>query len=358
MHNFKNNFPALRQNTYLNTAASGLLSEELLEFRQEHDLDFLIGGSLFREKTDFYLTQTREALAGFFKAKPQNTALVPNFTFGLNLLLEGMPKKAKILLLENDYPDIYLSVETRDFDISYAKIDENLEANIEAAVTENQSEYFIFSIVQWINGVKIDLNYLHQLKEKFPQLILVADGTQYCGTENFDFENSALDVLGASAYKWLNAGYGTAFFLFKEAAKNLFKPKALGFGSTMGTYKEEKGNFIGKLEPGHLDTLNFGSLSAAINQITEIGLDTIENQIKSLAQKAKIEFQKLHLLEDTVVKRKIHSSIFNLKGDDALFQKLQKNNIVCSQRGSGIRVSFHYFNTEEDIRKLLDVLKA
>lgn len=358
MQNFTKTFPALNQYTYLNTAASGLLSEELLEFRQEHDLDFLIGGSVFREKTDLHLTQTRETIASHFNAKPERTALLPNFTFGLNFLLEGIPKGTKILLLENDYPDINLSVESRDFKISYAKIDENLEANIEKAVSENRPDYFIFSIVQWMNGVKIDLPFLHQLKEKFPQLVLVGDGTQYCGTEKFDFEKSALDVLGASAYKWLNAGYGNAFFFFKESAEKHFKPKARGFGSTMGRYKEEKENFIGKLEPGHIDTLNFGSLKVAIDLYNKIGNDFIEQQIRSLAESAKLEFEQLGLLEEMVMKRKNHSSIFNLKGDEKRFHKLQENNIICSQRGLGIRISFHYFNTEEDLAQLLKVLKS
>ena len=31
--------------------------------------------------------------------------------------------------------------------------------------------------------------------------------------------------------------------------------------------------------------------------------------------------------------------------------------MVCSQRGDGIRVSFHYYNTEQDLEQLLDLIK-
>lgn len=357
MKNLRKDFPVLERYTYLNTAASGLLSETLLDFRQEHDLDFLIGGSVFREKSDHYLAGARETVGDFFNCKPSNVALVPNFSLGLNLLLEGMPKKAKILLLKNDYPDINLAVESRDFDVCYAEIDENLEGNIEKAVEENKPEFFMFSIVQWINGIKIDFEFLKTLKQKYPDLILIADGTQYCGTESFDFENSALDVLGASAYKWLNAGYGNSFFLFKETVKKWFSPKALGYGSTVGKHKENENNFIGKLEPGHLDTLNFGSLKLALDLQTKTGVQVIQEQIESLSRKAKREFQNLGLLEEMVVKRKNHSSIFNIAGDDRLFRKLRENGIICIQRGNGIRVGFHYFNTEEELDFLVGVLK-
>lgn len=358
MKNLRKGFPALEQFTYLNVPASGLLSESVLNFRQEHDLDFLIGGSVFREKTDYYMTVARETTAEFFHCKPENVALLPNFTFGFNILLEGIPTDSKILLLQNDYPDINLSVESRDFALCYAEIDENLEANIEKAVNEHRPDYFAFSIVQWINGIKIDLEFLQRLKQQYPNLVLIADATQYFGTENFDFENSAIDVVGTSCYKWLNAGYGNSFFLFRDNAAEHFSPKPRGFGSTLGKYKEQKDNFIGKLEPGHLDTLNFGSLKTALDLQTQTGTDLIAEQISLLAEKAKTAFENRELLEDAVVNRKIHSAIFNIKGDDALFLHLQQQGIICSQRGNGIRIGFHYFNTEKELDFLLKVLDA
>ncbi len=357
MKNLRKEFPVLERFVYLNTAASGLLSETLLNFRQSHDFDFLIGGSVFRMKESKIITETRESLARFFNAQPIRVALVPSFSIGFNFLLEGVPEKSKILLLKNDYPSINLAVENRGFELFYAEINEMLEENILQAVIEQQPDFFMFSMVQYINGIKIDLEFLKTLKQKFPKLILVADGTQYCGTEIFDFKNSGVDVLGASAYKWLNAGYGNAFFLFSEKAEDAFSPKAKGYGSNMGKYKVDEQNFIGKLEPGHLDTLNFGSLKTALELQTKIGQSQIQEQISLLSNKAKKEFEKLGLLEEIVVRRKNHSSIFNIKGNEKLLQYLRENEIICSPRGNGIRVSFHYFNTERELDFLLKILR-
>ena len=47
------------------------------------------------------------------------------------------------------------------------------------------------------------------------------------------------------------------------------------------------------------------------------------------------------------------SSIFNLKGGDSLYNKLIANNIICSRRGSGIRVSFNFYNKKKEIDYLL-----
>ena len=357
MKNFKKQYPTLNQYTYLNTAASGLLSEAVFEYRQEQDLDFLISGSVFKDQQGKILTGVREAVGRFFNCAPNRVALTPNFSYGFNTLMEGVEKSKKVLLFKNDYPSVNWAVESREFEVCYADIDENLENNVAEVVEKERPDIFAFSLVQWINGIKIDPDFLKELKSKYPEMLLFGDGTQYCGTEEFDFEASGLDVLGASTYKWMNAGYGNAFFLFKDHMEDKILPRSLGFNSLQGKYKPHEGSLIGKFEPGHQDTLNFGSLKVAIEEIEKIGIDKIAEQVQSLASEAKSLFEEHDLLEEAVLKRKIHSSIFNIKGGDAVFQKLKNNQIVCSQRGEGIRVSFHYFNTSEDIKKLLKVIK-
>ncbi len=357
MKNFKKQFPVLSQYTYLNTAASGLLPESVFEFRQDHDLDFLISGSVLKDKQGEVLSGVREAVGGLFNCAPNRVGLTPNFSYGFNILMEGIEKGKKVLLLRNDYPSVNWAVESRDFEVCYAEIDENLEQNISQAIAKEKPDIFAFSLVQWINGIRIDPNFLRDLKKKYPHLLLFGDGTQYCGIEAFDFEASALDVLGASAYKWMNAGYGNAFFLFKDHMEDKIFPKSLGFNSLQGKYKPHEGSLIGKFEPGHQDTLNFGSLKAAIDLIHKVGMPNIHTHVEELSREAKGAFETEGLLEPAVVKRTLHSPIFNLRGDDALFQKLRSKNIICSQRGEGIRVSFHYFNTLEDLEKLLKALK-
>jgi selenocysteine lyase/cysteine desulfurase len=357
MENLRKGFPVLEQYTYLNTAASGLLPEQVWEFRQEHDLDFLLGASIFKEKKAHILTESRELLGECFGCEPQRVALIPNFSFGFNTLLEGLKKGDKALLLKDDYPSLTWPVDARNFDINYAEINEKLEENIAEAFESQQPDFFAFSIVQYINGIKIDLNFIRELKQKYPETLFIADATQFCGTEDFNFETSGLDVFICSTYKWLNAGYGNAFMLFKEGVEKKVAPKSLGFGSLQGKYKADEDNFIGKFEPGHQDTLNFGSLAAALNLIKTTGVSEIYSQISHLKTLAKTEFTKMNLLEEAVVKRSVHSSIFNIKGDDKLFQYLRSENIIVSQRGNGIRISFHYFNTEKELGILVKRLK-
>jgi selenocysteine lyase/cysteine desulfurase len=356
MKNFSKIFPVLNQYTYLNTAASGLLSTPVLEWRQEHDLDFLVMGSKLKEEQGKVLSAVREKVGKLFSCAPNRVALVPNFSYGMNTLLEGIASTEKVLLLEGDYPSVNWPFVARGFTVSYAQIDAKLEENVRTAFAKAQPDIFAFSLVQWVNGIKMNHAFLRQLKTDYPNTLFIADGTQYVGTEVFDFENSGLDVLGASTYKWMNAGYGNALFLFKEEVAKRVAPKTTGFNSIQGKYKPQEGNFLGHFEPGHQDTLNFGSLGAAIDLIHQIGMSTIQERIETLAKIAKAAFVERGLLEASVVDRSLHSSIFNLKGDQALIDRLEEQGILCIARGTGVRVSFHYFNTEKDLETLLAVL--
>ncbi|WP_238719073.1 aminotransferase class V-fold PLP-dependent enzyme [Pelagihabitans pacificus] len=353
-------FPVLSQCIYANTAASGLLYDGLLEWRQEHDLDFLIGGSRMKMKAMIEgIPEIRKRVGHFFNCKVENVALVPNFSLGLNMLLDGLDSKHRILLIESDYPSVNWPFEDRGFQVSYAKLDADLEANILEKVKSDDISVLALSIVQWVNGIQIDMDFLATLKKEFPNLLIIADGTQFCGMTDFDFEASPLDIMGTSAYKWLLAGYGNGFMFFKDGVEDRIALQSTGFNAANGNVDgKDNVRFAKRLEPGHLDTLNFGSLKFSLEFLNGIGMKTIERRLEVLSKKAKTAFTELGLLEESVVGRSSHSTIFNIKGDDALFQKFVENDVVCSQRGGGIRLSFHFYNTEAEIDAIVRILKT
>ena len=359
MEKARKEFPALRNQIYVNTPVYGPLYDSLFDWRQEHDLDFLLKASEMREKSLKTISDTRTTVGKFFNCKRENVALINNFSTGMNMLLEGLDNKQKVLLLENDYPSVDWPFASRGFPISYVKMDAHLEQHIRDSVKKENISILALSVVQWQNGLKIDLEFLKDLKKEYPDLLIIADGTQFLGTTDFNFENSAIDVLGASGYKWLLAGYGNGLMLFKDEVKDRCALKAIGFNAA-NARPELKNDirFARGFEAGHLSCLNFGSLKFSLDFLEGIGKDKIEAQNQKLSEKAKSEFTKLGLLQDAVVARKDHSTIFNIKGDDALFKQLTENDVVCAQRGDGIRFGFHFYNTEESINTIVRIIKT
>lgn len=357
MEDLRKQFPVLSKYTYLNTASSGLLSNDLIQWRREEDTKLNEHASVYRDTHKTQIESVRSAIALFFSAYTNEVALVPNFSFGLNTLIEGLSRGQKVLLLKNDYPSINWAFEHRDFDVCYANINENLEQNIEIAIAEHKPDILAFSLVQYLNGIKIDLEFLNQLKAYHPEILIIADGTQYLGTEPFSFSESGIDILGCSAYKWMLSGYGNGFMIIREEAQDRIFPDTIGFNSADGMYgKQNDILFVKRLEPGHQDVLAYGSIEQSIQFFKKIGMDSVSEKNNQLINFAKAEFSEKGLLEDSVLKRKQHSTIFSIKGNDAFFQKLKKNNIICSQRGDGIRVSFHFYNTKDEVQRLLDLV--
>ena len=359
MEKLRNEFPVLRNGIYANTAVYGLLYESLLDWRQEHDLDFLIHGSDMREKTLKVISDTRKAVGQFFNCKRENVALVNNFSTGLNVLLEGLDRKKKVLLVEGDYPSLNWAFENRGFEISYVQMVAKCEERIHEIIKKNHINVLALSLVQWLDGFYIDSEFLKRLKKEFPNLIIIADGTQFCGSVDFNFDDSGIDVLGASAYKWLLAGYGNGFMLFSDRIKDEVSIHNIGFNAANGDFENKDHIRFAKLfEPGHLSSLNFGSLKFSMDYFTKIGMDKITAHNQKLSEKAKSEFQELGLLDHKFKSRSIHSTIFNIKVDETTFQHLLDNEVYCAQRGQGVRLSFHLYNTEDDIDAIVKILKT
>jgi len=359
MEKIRKEFPVTRKGIYANTAVYGAMYDSLLDWRQEHDLDMLLHGSDMREKSLKILSDTRNTIGKFFNCKRENVALVNNFSTGLNFLLEGLKPKTKVLLLENDYPSVNWPFENRDFDISYVPMDVDLEQRIQDTIRTKNIEVLALSLVQWLDGFLINIDFLKELKKQHPNLIIIADGTQFCGTRSFDFESSGIDVLGASAYKWLLAGYGNGFMLFSDAVQDRFAVRSIGFNAANGEVdKKDSIHFAKKLEPGHLSCLNFGSLKFSLDFLQRIGMDAITEHNRALSLKAKQEFSQLGLLGQNLEHQKEHSTIFTVKGDELVFKKLLAHDVLCAQRGNGIRLSFHFYNKLAEIDEIVNILKT
>ncbi len=359
MENVRKQFPALRNQIYANTPVYGPMYDNLLDWRQEHDLDFLLKASDMRGKSLKTISDTRTTVGTFFNCNSENVALINNFSTGLNMLLEGLDKSQKVLLLKNDYPSVEWPFASRGFPVSYVNMDDELEQHIADVVKKENIAILALSIVQWQNGLKIDLDFLKDLKREHPDLLIIADGTQFLGTTNFDFEASAIDAIGASAYKWLLAGYGNGFMLFKDEVKDRCALKTIGFNAANARPEMQNDiRFARRFEAGHLSCLNFGSLKFSLDFLSGIGMEQIEQKNMKLAERARLEFTQLGLLQDAVVERQEHSTIFNIKGDESLFQLLSEKEVICARRGDGIRFGFHFYNTENDIDYIVRILKT
>ncbi len=348
-------YPIISRYTYLNTASHGLISKRLLAHRRMLDKRMHLEASLFTATRAQCIASVRTTVAHFIHADSLLTAVLPNLSIGYNLLMNELPVNSRFLLLENDYPSVHGTLNNKEFTRYYVPINEQVESHILEACKLHKPDFFCFSLVHYITGIMISLDFIRDLKVQFPDMVIIADLTQYVGVEEFRFRESGIDIILASCYKWLHAGEGNGFIAFKpKAIAQLISAKSK---IELTDIKDDLvTDFMAIFEPGHQDMIAFSTLQEAIKQAQELGWPFIETRTKSIGLLAKSAFTTRNLLDPAVVHRAQHSTIFNIKGDAALYKKLLDQNIITSLRGEGIRISFSYFNTKTDLDTLLAVL--
>lgn len=352
---FSSVFPVLKNYTYLNTAYSGLLSTDIAAWRAAHDNEFVMGGSNFREINATLIHSLRSNISNLFGSKEENTFLVNNFSIGFNTLLNGLDKKHRFLLLKEDYPSIRNPVISMAFDYREVTIDEKTERNIMNAIEDFKPTVFAFSMVQYISGFRMNSSFIKKIKAGYPNLLLIADGTQFTGTTVFNFSSSGLDALLGSGYKWLMGGYGNGYVFLSGQIKDELYSNLRNTAGTTGSWKNE--NYLSsRFEPGHLDTLSFGSLHQGLNYLQSMGMDFIEKTNELLCKKAREAFYSRGLIPGWMFERNEQSTIINLPLDTKTIERLNAARILGSIRGNGLRISFHFYNTTGDLDRFLETL--
>jgi len=336
-------FPPLKNTTYFNTAYVGLIPKALLQFRQAEDERYFLEGDQYKLDAYKTLDVKTEQVGHFFGAKASETLLVSNFSEAIRFTLSFLPANMRFLTLEEDYPSLTDAILEKGFDVVQIPISEKVEKSIAEALEKESIDILALSVVQYISGLEIDQEFLHSIKKKYPNLLIIGDGTQFLGTAPFSFTDSPFDVLAASGYKWLMAGFGNGVLFFSEQFLHRIKK----------SYSQIQEHYY----VGHFNLLATASLDKAICIIKERGF------AKSIARKEKLtlylkeSLDEFGLLPTWIKQRKKHSSIFTLPNNNKLYERMIQNKINVSLRGGQIRISLHYYNSQEDIDILTHFLK-
>jgi len=330
---------------YLDSAKASPLYFELLKWRNNYEKKFLIDKSEIRNDHERVVENVRFEVSSFFNVKNGDVFFNTSFSQSFQSLINELKPNPIFIVIENDYPAISDAIKKNNHKIIYVKNDENIEKNLESAVKIYNPDFLAISIVQWIDGIKLDLDFLKTLKSTNKKFTIIGDGTQFCGTSKFNFDKSPFDVVISSGYKWMLSGYGIAFILIK---KSFYKNKFIDLN---------KAQMKECFEMGHYDMLAIGSLSFSLKKL-EKSIDSIEKKLNEYSKILMSELAKLGLINKKIKNRIKHSTIFNIDDPNGkLYKFLSKNNFVCSQRGNGVRLSLNFFNTKSEIRTLIQTLK-
>ena len=355
-------YPQLEVATYLNTASSGLISKSGMEKAHKFHEELHKKGS---RKVEHFIAEElpmiRKTVSDFMDAPIHELAFIPNFSYGLCALIPAVSTLKRVLLFRDDYPSLIQPFLINDFDIHWVDGKDAFTIDLrelKESILQNNIELLAISHVQYLSGFKIDIEEVGAFCKKH-DVIFILDGTQSLGAFPFSFKNSEVNVYITSNYKWMNGGYGTGIMCMDTETIKRFPPKSGGFGSYKYLDKHWKYTAsINSYEPGHLNFTGLIMLHDAINFKNEFGLENIAKHNMTLLT-ALIDGMRSNSLElSGPGHNRNRSNIIGIKGDEHLEKFLRKKGIIANMRKNIIRIGIHFYNTEEDINRLIKVLNS
>ena len=348
---------------YLNTAGTGLIDPEGIRAAKDFlDRTSNNPSAAFMSWMAEELPILRRNAARLLDTAENQIAFVPNFSFALSAVLQGLTGKLKkVLLYDSDYPSLNMPFEVGNFKPYYVQSEDGFHISNEAIfqkIEKEKIEIVALSHVQYLTGFKLDIKAIGEYCHE-KGIVFIVDGTQSMGATPVNFDNLPVDLLIGSSYKWLNGGYGSAILCIKDTFIEKYPPGIAGFGSMDRTDDEEwKYRPSNKsFEPGHLNAAPLLQLSKSIEHKLDTGLESIHTHNTALIQRLHngildLPF-KIKGAKD--FQNRLHILIF--EAEKTVAEALQEKGFAITWRKNSIRVSPHFYNTAEEIDGFLSALE-
>jgi selenocysteine lyase/cysteine desulfurase len=356
----KEDYTTQTAKTYLNTASCGLLSRQSVEVAGAFYEELLTDSSTAAERLrDTAIERIRSTVATFLNAPASDIALLPNFSWGLNGVVQSLKGIKRVLLYRHDYPSLLEPFRINDFDIIWMDAIGDFEVSldeIKRLSLEQNVEVIAISHVQWLSGFKIDISSLADFCRS-NNILLIADATQSLGALVTDIASIQPDVLIASNYKWMNAGFGTGVMYAAPGFMEQYRPVVGGHGSYM--MQNNSWQYVPSVrsyEPGHLNLHGLLVLEQAIKEKQSIGISAIETHGMNLTRLLleRLEGLPFRVFGDFTTEHRC--PIVVVKAEDGMAEALLAAGIVVTSRNGLIRISMHFYNTEADVLRIAGCL--
>lgn len=362
-------FPSAARGIYFNHAAVSPLSrrvvsaiEAFLKERSETDVE-----NYFTTLMPT-LNALRERLARMLNADVRNLAFVPNTSYGLNLLAQGLDWKhgERVLLYEREFPSNiqpFLALRKQGVEIDFLK-DHNGEIwidELEKSITP-KTRLVSLSYVQFLSGFRLNLDELSEVCRR-KNCLLSIDAIQGLGAMPIDC--TKVDFLAAGAHKWGMSPMGTGVAYFSDDLLARLNPVFVGWLSVEEAWDFSYHNKplkqdASRYELGTYNWIGLVGMNAAFELFEEIGIDAITEKILSLSEYFSNNL--IHngfdvLCNPARANRSGIISVKNLNNAEEVFKTLTARGIEISLRENYLRFSPHFYNTSDECDEVFSQLK-
>ena len=293
-----------------------------------------------------------------------------NTSEGLSIVAEGLnwEEDDEIILNTMEFPaniQPFRILERRGVKIVYIEPDD--EGKITPEMIENtitpKTRLVSISAVQFLNGFQADLRSIGEIC-KDNNIFFVVDAIQAVGASTIDVQESKIDALATGCHKWLMSPMGTGFLSLSEELAASLHPSKTGWLSVetpweLFNYNQNWQPVSKHLETGTYNTIGLTGLHASLSYMSDIGFENIQREILKLTRYLFTNISSQgNVTILTPESEENHAGIFTFSLEDGdskkIVERLKQNQITISERQGFIRISPHFYNTEEELEKVLE----
>lgn len=362
-------FPITRNKVFLNHAAQSPLPKPVADVVCKYAEEFSNFGTTSIEWKD----GGKPLFAKLIGAKPEEIALVENTSMGLNMAANVLryPKGSKIVTTDLEYPSVVYPWLRKGLGVKveYVKnVDGKISLEDVEKALDDKTVALAVSHVEYGNGFRNELRALSDIAHKHGAYLIV-DAIQSVGAVQVDVRRNDVDFLATACYKWLLSPPGCGYLYVRRELIEEFEPPFVGWASVKqevfdtvdfwDVWNLDLSPTASRFEVGSPSFISFLGAAEAMKIILEFGIENVEKRIIALTDHLIDAVKDLGLKLQTPEERQHRSGIVNFKVDKPaeVVQSLSKRGIVVSARANGIRVSPHFYNTKEEIDKLMEEIR-
>ncbi|WP_411678879.1 aminotransferase class V-fold PLP-dependent enzyme [Clostridium thailandense] len=331
-------------------------------------------------KAALKIMETREEICQFFNIpSPFNLIFTSNATEGLNVGIKGALEKGdhviSTVIEHNSVLRPLHSLSEKGIDVTLVGVDKAGYVNINdiQETIKKNTKMIIINHASNVLGSIQDIDIIGKIAKENDILFMV-DASQSAGSVPIDVESSHIDLLAFPGHKGLFGPQGTGGLFIRDGVK-LKNFKEGGTGSN--SHFMVQPDFVpDQFESGTLNTPGIAGLCEGIKFIKKVGTANIQKCEEELTSHLLEELKKLSYVKvygSHSISHRTAVISFNIDEIDASIvgEKLNDmgiavrtgyhcapliHDVIGTDHAGTVRVSPGYFNTSEDIEKLVEAL--
>ena len=362
----RSRFRIFQRKIFLNSCSQGALSNDVQQGLEDYIASWHEQGSPWELWIERY-EQARAAFAALIHAHPDEVAIVTSVSAGINGVASALPfrERKKVVMGEFEFPTmghVWLGHGVRGADVQFVSAEGNSipVANYEKMI-DGKTCIVPLTHVCFKNGFRSDVVRVTKLAHQAGALVML-DDYQDCGTRPIDVKALDLDFYVTGTLKYLLGPPGLAFLYVRKDLIPTLAPTVTGWFAQTNPFAYDPQHFelspsARRFESGSPSVPNVYAAVPGLQLLQNIGLEDIGGHIKNLTQSLLHHARNLGIAVRTPADTAGPLLVLPSKDSTRLLEKLAAAAIVASSRYDGLRISFHVYNTMDDVAAVVDVLR-